>query len=67
MTLKELRLSSNLTQAALAKRLDVSIRTIAAYESGERRPSIKVAEKIGNMFYLTTDEIWRLFYSQREG
>lgn len=67
MTLKELRCGNQITQQSLAEMLGVSPRTIRAYENGTRRPSIKIAEKVGSLFFLTTDEIWQMFYGKREG
>lgn len=42
-----LRKEKKLTQAELAQILGVSQRMIAALESGERRPSVDLAQRIG--------------------
>ena len=42
-----LRKEAKLTQAELAQILGVSQRMIAALESGERRPSVDLARRIG--------------------
>lgn len=41
------RKEHRLTQAELAERVGIAQRTVAAYENGERRPSVEVAKKLG--------------------
>lgn len=43
-----LRRERGLTQAALAQKLRVSQRMVAAVEAGERRPSVDLAQRIGH-------------------
>ncbi len=40
------RKEKGLTQAELAARVGIAQRTVAAYECGERRPSVEVAKKM---------------------
>lgn len=53
--LKDLRKQHNLTQAELAKKLNVGTSTIGMYESSIRRPSYEVLKKIANYFNVTVD------------
>lgn len=53
--LRDLRKQSNLSQAMLAKKLNVSSKTISAWELGNRQPSLETLNKISNMFGVTTD------------
>ena len=46
LPLKALRLEQNLTQAELARRLDVSTRTVRAMESGLYTPSVTLACRV---------------------
>ena len=45
-TLAARRKEKGLTQAELAARVGIAQRTVAAYECGERRPSVDVAKKM---------------------
>lgn len=54
------RKEKGLTQAELAQRVGIAQRTVAAYESGERRPSVKVAKKIGEVLGI----FWTVFYEE---
>ena len=54
-TLKTLRLREGLTQAQLAKRLELSKSVISAYEIGLRFPSYDVLIQIANIFKVSTD------------
>ena len=53
--LKELRLSRNLTQGELAKRLWVNKSIISAYENQERLPSVSVLVKISLEFNVSIE------------
>lgn len=55
-----LRKQKKLTQEELGQIVGVAQRTIAAYEAGERRPSIEVARKLGK----TLDVPWVRFYDE---
>ena len=48
--LKSLRLKNNLTQAALAKELNVTQNAVYQWENGKREPSSEMVEKIANYF-----------------
>ena len=45
--MKEKRKAQKLTQGELAQIVGVSQRAIASYESGDRRPSVDTAKRIG--------------------
>ncbi len=47
--LRSLREQKQLTQAVLAKKVDVDITAIGKYESGARRPSPEVAQKLASV------------------
>ena len=53
--LKQLRLNHNMTQPALAKKLQVTKSVISAYETGIRMPSFETLLMISNVFSVTTD------------
>ena len=53
--LKELRTASRKTQEELGKYLKVGRNTISRYESGEREPDLKTAQKIADYFGVSTD------------
>lgn len=53
--LKELRKQHNLTQAQLAKELNIGTSTIGMYESNIRKPSYNVLLKIANFFNVPVD------------
>lgn len=57
------RKERHLTQAELGHRCGIAQRTVAAYESGERRPSPEVAKKIGAELEIS----WTEFYEEDEG
>lgn len=53
--LKELRLSNNLTQPALADEVQLSKSMISMYEQGERKPSVESQEVIADYFNVDID------------
>ena len=61
---KELRISSGLTQDELARRIGCSRINISRYESGARRPRPEIANRIGMVLGLSKDELWEMFYGQ---
>ena len=65
--LKTIREQLCFSQATLAERIGVSKRMVTYYESGDRRPSPQVAEKIGKELGLTREELWEMFYGQPVG
>lgn len=57
-----LRKQKKLTQKELAKNTGISASSIAMYETGERRPSLKKAKVLADYFEVTIEEIF--FYQQ---
>lgn len=55
--LKVLRKSQNLTQAELAAKTGISRVSVTRYETGERSPSIKAAQKLAAALGCTIDEL----------
>ena len=60
--LRLLRLQAGLTQAELAKRLNVTKAVVSYYENQERSPSPDVLIKIATIFHVTTDYLLGLSY-----
>ena len=60
--LRRLRLQAGLTQAELAKRLNVTKAAVSYYENQERSPSPDVLIKIATIFHVTTDHLLGLSY-----
>lgn len=56
-TLKDLRLSANLTQKELATKLHIGQSTIVGYEQGRNEPVISILNAYANFFGITVDEI----------
>ncbi|TQI69689.1 putative transcriptional regulator [Gramella sp. Hel_I_59] len=56
--IKILRAEHDLTQAKLAKRLNVSRQTINAIEKGKFDPSLPLAFKLSHLFEKTIEEIF---------
>ena len=54
------RKEKGLTQSELAQRVGIAQRTVAAYESGERRPSVEVAKKMAQELGIR----WTDFYEE---
>ena len=57
--LKELRAEKNWSQGELAERLEVSRQTINAIETEKYDPSLPLALKIGKLFKLPVEEIFK--------
>ena len=53
--IKELRLERKLSQADLAKELNVSQRSISSWETGFRQPDFETLERIAKFFEVTAD------------
>ena len=53
--LKELRIEKGITQAELAKELQVSQRSISSWETGFRQPDFETLEILAKYFNVTTD------------
>ena len=56
--LREYREMCGLTQSELGKIIDVSSKTISAYEVGTRKPKMKKAVKIARFFNVNVDDIF---------
>ena len=56
--LRVLRAERDLTQAALAKKLQVSRQTVNAIETGKYDPALPLAFRIARLFNLTIEEIF---------
>ena len=54
------RKEKGLTQAELAARVGIAQRTVAAYECGERRPSVEVAKKMAKEL----DIPWTIYFEE---
>jgi predicted ATPase/DNA-binding CsgD family transcriptional regulator/transcriptional regulator with XRE-family HTH domain len=54
--LKRLRAAMDVTQDALAERVGCSTETIRAFESGRRRPSRAMAERLADVLQLTSEQ-----------
>lgn len=55
--IKDLREDNDLTRAQLAKKLDISERTLSRYENGEYEPTIGILIKLSLMFNVSIDYI----------
>ena len=55
--IKKLRLSRNMTQTDLARKLDVTTSAISFYENNMRLPSYEVLVKLSRVFEITTDSL----------
>ena len=53
--LKELRVERKLSQADLAKELNISQRSISSWETGFRQPDFETLERIAKFFDVTAD------------
>lgn len=53
--LKELRILNNLTQKAVANKLDISPSIVSGYETGERTPSAEILLALSYLYHCSTD------------
>lgn len=53
--LKELRMSQNLSQADVAKKLEISPSIVSGYETGERTPSTENLLALSYLYKCSTD------------
>ena len=53
--LKELRKINNLTQAGLAKKIEVTTGAVGLWETGKRLPDLETIVKISKIFNVTED------------
>lgn len=59
-TLRQLRVGKNMTQADLAKALNVNRKTIIAWENGKYFPAVDMIDAICEFFEVSYDDIrWR--------
>ncbi len=56
--IRELRARDDLTQEALAKKINVTRQTIIAIEKGEYLPSLELGYKIADAFHLPIDQVF---------
>ncbi len=57
LSVREHRERMNLTQKELASLVGVNQRSISAYESGSRKPSLKIAMKLAKIFKVKLEEL----------
>ncbi len=57
VTLKMLRESHLMTQAALAQKVGVQVTTVSNWERGEQRPQLSIMSRLAEIFGLTPQEI----------
>lgn len=57
---KKFRKQKDITQAQLAKNLDVSRQTVNAIETGKYDPSLELALKISEFFNTDVEELFKL-------
>lgn len=62
--IKKLRVAKKMTLALMAKRVGVTLSTVAAYENGTRNPSFDVLVRIARLFNVTIDNL--LGYTDRD-
>ena len=65
-TLSSIRREKGHTQKTLSKEVGVTLRAIASYESGTRRPSPAVAEKIAKALGMDVPTMWTVLYQSKE-
>lgn len=53
--LKQLRDEKDISQAALAKSIDIGASTVAMWETGERYPTAQYLDKVANFFDVSTN------------
>ena len=56
--IQQARIAHELTQAALAEKIDVSLRTIIAIENGKRNPTFDVLYKVIQELHIPADLIF---------
>lgn len=59
-SLKDYRKKQDITQAELAKELDVSRQTVNAIETGKYNPSLELALKIAETYDTEVEKIFKL-------
>lgn len=56
--LKRIRVESNLTQMEIAKKLNVSLKTVSHWESNYTEPNLQMLKKIKEILNITYDELF---------
>lgn len=67
MTLATLRLKAGLTQAELAKKVDMPQSSVARLESGRENPSLTRAKKIADVLAVSLDKLYFALEETRKG
>jgi transcriptional regulator with XRE-family HTH domain len=62
MNLRELRTKKDLTQAKLGALIGTSQRHVSEIETKKRKAPPKYAERIRDLFGLTTEQMWEMLY-----
>lgn len=60
------RRDAGYTQEKLAQAVQVTTRALQSYESGTRRPSPAVAERIARALGMDVATMWKVLYSGKE-
>ena len=55
--LKKLRIENNLSQTALAEKLNVNFRTVSAWENSICEPSLEMLVKLSDLFNESIDDL----------
>ena len=63
--LKKLRISSNLTQTQVSKRIGIVVSAVSSYESGTRFPSLEMLIKLADLFHVSTDYLLGIEHSRQ--
>lgn len=58
LDLKELRMNKGLTQDELASACNVQRTTISMIETGDNKPSVELAKKLGDIFEITWSDFF---------
>ena len=63
----ELRRERGLSRQEFASKIGCSARSVAAYETGYRKPAPRTAERIAGFFNLSIGEMWEMLYGEANG
>lgn len=63
MTLRELRIHRNMSQAQLGSLIGKTGVAVSRYENGIRTPDPETAELIAKVFGLSIEDLWGMFYA----
>ena len=59
MNLRNARVSMNLTQSQVAKKLGISVSTFTKYETASNEPDLKMLVKLADFYHLSVDFLLR--------